>query len=164
MILSIIVAMASDRAIGGGGKLLWHLPSDLKRFKALTSGHPILMGRKTFESLPCGALPKRRNIVISRKVNQIEGVEVFPSIEDELDVLSEEAEVFVIGGGEIYASLLKRADRLYLTEVEALFPDADTHFPSIDEAEWEEVGREEYGPDAQHAYGYLYRELKRKEL
>ena len=110
MLLSIVVAVAKDGAIGKGNDLLWHLPGDLKRFKALTTGHTILMGRKTFESLPNGPLPQRRNVVISRSLQSSDGVEVFASIDEALETLSEsDDEVFVIGGGEIYRQTLERA-------------------------------------------------------
>lgn len=99
MVLSLIVAMDRCRAIGGSNRLLWHLPKDLKRFKSLTMGHPILMGRKTWESLPNGALPNRRNVVISRRLREAKGAEVYSSVEEALVTLNAEDEVFVIGGG-----------------------------------------------------------------
>ena len=142
MLLSIVVAVAKDGAIGKGNDLLWHLPGDLKRFKALTTGHTILMGRKTFESLPNGPLPQRRNVVISRSLQSSDGVEVFASIDEALETLSEsDDEVFVIGGGEIYRQTLERAQRIYLTEVDATFPDAEVFFPKLESREWESSGR-----------------------
>lgn len=161
MILSIIVAQASNRAIGKDNDLLWHLPSDLKRFKALTTGHTILMGRKTFESLPKGALPNRRNVVISRSVTRIDGAEVYPSLEQALSALSAQEEVFVIGGGEIYAQTLPLAQRLYLTEVHASYPEAHTFFPAIALEEWQEQERIEQEQDEKHAHSYTYRLLTR---
>lgn len=161
MILSIIVAQASNRAIGKDNDLLWHLPSDLKRFKALTTGHTILMGRKTFESLPKGALPNRRNVVVSRSVEQIEGAEVYPSLETALSALSDQDEVFVIGGGEIYEQTLPLAQRLYLTEVHAIYPDAHTFFPPIHADEWQELERIEQEQDERHVHSYTYRLLEK---
>ena len=111
MILSIVVAIALDGAIGRGNDLLWHLPADLKRFKELTTGHTILMGRKTFDSLPRGPLPNRRNIVVSRSLTTREGVEVYPTIEEALKACESDEEVFIIGGGEIYRQLLSPIPR-----------------------------------------------------
>ena len=151
MKLAIVVAVAQDGAIGRGGDLLWHLPADLKRFKALTTGHTILMGRKTFESLPKGALPNRRNVVISRYTSSLPGAEVYPSIADALDALqSLDEEVYVIGGGEIYRQLLPSVERIYLTQVEAIYPDADTFFPELDMSQWREVERTYFAADAQN--------------
>ncbi len=151
MKLAIVVAIAQDGAIGRGGDLLWHLPADLKRFKALTTGHTILMGRKTFESLPKGALPNRRNVVISRHTASLPGAEVYPSIADALEALQPlDEEVYVIGGGEIYRQLLPSVERIYLTRVEATFPDADTFFPELDMSQWREVERTYFAADAQN--------------
>lgn len=151
MKLAIVVAVAQDGAIGRGGDLLWHLPADLKRFKALTTGHTILMGRKTFESLPKGALPNRRNVVISRHTVSLPGAEVYPSIADALEALQPlDEEVYVIGGGEIYRQLLPRTERIYLTRVETTFPDADTFFPELDMSQWREVERTYFAADAQN--------------
>lgn len=151
MTLSIVVAMARDRAIGRNNDLLWHLPADLRRFKALTTGHSILMGRRTWESLPNGALPKRRNIVVSRSLQATEGAELYTSIEAALQALesSSQEEVFVIGGGEIYQQLLPQAHRLYLTVVEGEYPEADTFFPEINQADWE-ITHEAYQPQDEH--------------
>lgn len=161
MILSIIVAQASNRAIGKDNELMWHLPSDLKRFKDLTTGHSILMGRKTFESLPKGALPNRRNVVISRSIQSLEGAEVYPSLEQALETLSDQDEVFVIGGGEIYEQTLALAQRLYLTEVHASYPEAHTFFPPIQTEEWQELERIEQEQNDKHAHSYTYRLLTR---
>ena len=151
MKLAIVVAVAQDGAIGRGGDLLWHLPADLKRFKALTTGHTILMGRKTFESLPKGALPNRRNFVISRHTASLPGAEVYPSIADALEALQPlDEEIYVIGGGEIYRQLLPRTERIYLTRVEVTYPDADTFFPELDMNQWREVERTYFAADAQN--------------
>lgn len=139
MKLSIIVAMARDRAIGRDNDLLWRLPKDLKRFRALTTGHTILMGRKTWESLPNGALPDRRNVVVSRHLSVLPGAEVYASIEAALAAVAADEEIFVIGGGQLYRDMLPMVSRIYLTEVEAEYPDADTYFPELVREEWEIV-------------------------
>lgn len=163
MILSLIVATARNRAIGRAGSLPWHLSADLKRFKALTIGHTILMGRKTFESLPNGALPHRRNIVISRGVDRLEGAEVFATIETALEELRTEEEVFVIGGGQIYQQLLSRASKLYITEVDTLVTDADTFFPEWSPDEWEVLERLAQPRDERNEYDSTYLELRRRQ-
>ena len=152
MILSIIVAVASDGAIGRANDLLWHLPADLKRFKELTTGHTILMGRKTFESLPRGPLPNRRNIIISRSLPAQPGAEVYPTIQQALEACASDGEVFIIGGGEIYRQLLPNTERIYLTRVQASFPDAEVFFPELDPTEWVEEAREVYPRDERNEY------------
>lgn len=135
--ISIIVAAAADNAIGKAGGLIWHIPADLKRFKSLTMGHAIVMGRKTWQSLPKGALPGRRNIVISRDpAFNAPGAEIFTSLEDALAECAGDTEIFVIGGGQIYAHALEYATRVYMTRVAACFPDADTFFPELPGNEW----------------------------
>lgn len=138
MTLSIIAAINQKRGIGYQNKLLYWLPNDLKRFKALTTGHTILMGRHTFESLPKGALPNRRNVVLSRKDLHFEGTECFHTLEEALKSCKEEEEVFIIGGATLYTEALPLADRLYLTEVEDDQVPADTFFPEIDRHIWQE--------------------------
>lgn len=152
MTLSIIVAIASDGAIGRANDLLWHLPADLKRFKELTTGHTILMGRKTFESLPHGPLPNRRNIIISRSLPTQPGAEVYPTIQQALEACASDGEVFIIGGGEIYRQLLPNTERIYLTRVQASFPDAEVFFPELDPTEWIEEAREVYPRDERNEY------------
>ncbi len=152
MILSIIVAVASDGAIGRANDLLWHLPADLKRFKELTTGHTILMGRKTFESLPRGPLPNRRNIIISRSLPAQPGAEVYPTIQQALEACASDEEVFIIGGGEIYRQLLPNTERIYLTRVQASFPDAEVFFPELDPTEWIKEAREVYPRDERNEY------------
>lgn len=125
MRLALIAALAGNRVIGKDGKLPWHISEDLKRFKRLTTGHPVLMGRKTFESLG-GPLPKRRNIVLTRKPPQ--GIESYDSVASALTALATEDLVFVLGGGEVYAQLIGKADLLYLTEIEKDY-DGDAYFP-----------------------------------
>lgn len=141
--ISIIVAVASNGVIGCHNRLIWHISEDLKRFKALTTGHPIVMGRKTYESIG-RPLPGRLNIVVSRQNDlRIEGVEVVGSIEDAVKRAGVADEIFVIGGGEIYRQALPIADKLYMTRVEQS-PGGDTFFPAISPAEWCEVAREKH--------------------
>jgi dihydrofolate reductase len=148
--IAFVVAIARNGVIGRQGGLPWRLPSDLKRFKAITMGKPIIMGRKTWESLPKRPLPGRENIVITRQSNyQAEGAKIVATIEDGLRLAESSGpeEIAIIGGGEIYRSLFNRADRLYLTEVE-LEAEGDTFFPAINPSEWRESAREwhEQGP------------------
>lgn len=152
MTLSIIIAIASDGAIGRANDLLWHLPADLKRFKELTTGHTILMGRKTFESLPRGPLPNRRNIIISRSLPTQPGAEIYPTIQQAMEACASDEEVFIIGGGEIYRQLLPNTERIYLTRVQASFPDAEVFFPELDPTEWIEEAREVYPRDERNEY------------
>lgn len=162
MILSIIVAIGRNNEIGRGNDLLWRLPADMKHFREITTGHTVLMGRKTFESLPKGALPNRRNIVVSRDTNlQIPDAEVYPSLDAALLKTLNDDEVFIIGGAQIYEQLFPDADKLYLTKVNASFPDADTYFPTIDYSQWREVGRETHLADEKNPYAYTFIELER---
>jgi dihydrofolate reductase len=137
--ISIIVAIAENNAIGKDNKLLWHLSEDLKRFKRLTSGHTVIMGRNTFLSLPNGALPNRKNIVISdQDGEQFEACEMAYSIEDALLLAGSDDECFIMGGGMVYRQMLPVAGKLYLSRVHKAF-EADTFFPEIDFSEWEET-------------------------
>ncbi|XZG71694.1 dihydrofolate reductase [Chitinibacteraceae bacterium HSL-7] len=139
MALGLIVALASNRVIGIDNKLPWHLPEDLKHFKALTMGKPMIMGRKTFQSLP-GLLPGRRHLVVSRNQDwRAEGAEVYHSLEAALAGAGDDA--MVIGGANLYAQALEVVDTLYLTEV-SLAPEGDAYFPEVDEQAWQEVARE----------------------
>ena len=136
MNISIIVAIAENRAIGFENKLLYWLPNDLKRFKALTTGHTIIMGRKTFESLPKGALPNRRNIVLSRQDIEFPGAERYASLETALAQCQNEEEIFIIGGGLIYAQFIDHAKRVYLTEIDGEDSEADVFFPEFDKSKY----------------------------
>ena len=143
--LNIIACISKKhRAIGYQNRLLYTIPSDMTRFRMLTTGHVIIMGRKTFESLPNGALPNRHNIVISKTREQIAGCEVFGSLEEALEARKEAAEdeCFIIGGASIYEQALSFADKLYLTIVEKEPEHADTFFPEINPAEWEVTEKE----------------------
>lgn len=143
--LALFAAISTNNCIGKNNDLPWHLPEDLKRFKALTSGHVVLMGRKTWESIPekFRPLPKRKNIVITRQENYSvpEGVDCFSSIDAALDAYSNHM-VFSIGGGEIYRQTIEKADELYITHVDQ-HVDGDAFFPEIDENVWEEIERDE---------------------
>ncbi|MDR7267781.1 dihydrofolate reductase [Pelomonas saccharophila] len=141
--ITLVAAVAKDGAIGRDNALLWHLPEDMARFKALTSGKPVVMGRRTWDSIPARfrPLPGRRNLVVSRSVSELPGAEVFTSLEAALAACAAEPETCVIGGGEIYALALPRADRLALTEVDVVFPDADRHFPAWPRDQFIEASR-----------------------
>ena len=149
MIISIIVAVAENGIIGNGGQMPWHISEDLKRFKRITSGHPVVMGRKTFESIGSRPLPNRTNIVVSRNtaLTVPEGVVLVES----LDVLERfgaaDEEVFIIGGGEIYRQAMPMADKLYLTRIAAR-PEGDTRFPEIDPDTWRMVWHEAHPASA----------------
>lgn len=151
--ITIIAAIAENNAIGLNGKLLYWLPADLRRFKALTTGHTIIMGRKTFESLPKGALPNRRNIVLSRSKRDFPAAETFASLNEALAAcnLSEGAEdVYIIGGASVYAEALPLADRLCLTEVHDTPNEADAFFPKFNREEWNVTFREAHEKDEKH--------------
>ncbi len=161
--ISLIVAVADNGAIGKQQDLLCHLPNDLKRFKAITLGHTIVMGRRTFESLPKGALPGRTNVVVTRQADASwENTVVVHSI-DEVLADSADKELFVIGGGMLYAQTIGRAHRLYITHIHHEFADADTFFPSFNPNEWCEIEREEHQADERHPYDYTFVTYERKE-
>ncbi len=135
--INIIAIVAHGGAIGRGGDQPFHISADFKRFKQLTLGHPVVMGRRTFDALPTGALPGRRNIVITRSEDfTAPGVETALSLDNALELCGDANEIFIIGGGQIYAQSILLADRLLLTEVNADVEDADTFFPSIDSTTW----------------------------
>ena len=159
MIVSIIVAIAENRAIGKNNQLLWHMPNDLKHFKEITSGRTIIMGRKTFDSVG-KPLPKRRNIVVTRQDITIPGCEVVKSIEDGLALCAGDDEVFIGGGAEIYREAMKLTDCIYLTIIHKVF-DADTFFPEINMDEWTEISREDYQPDEKNPFPYSFISLQR---
>jgi dihydrofolate reductase len=162
MKISLIVAVAEDRAIGDKGNLLWHLSSDLKRFKAITTGHTIIMGRKTYDSLPNGALPNRRNIVISRQLKSLKDAEVYSDIDEALKATSDEDIVYIIGGGEIYKKTFPRADELHITLVHKSYPEADTRFPEWKLTDWNILKQEQIGQDEKNELDSVYYHLTRK--
>ncbi len=158
--VSIIAAVASNRAIGFDNKLIYWLPNDLKRFKALTMGHTIVMGRRTFESLPKGALPNRRNIVLSRRGATFPGAETFSSLEEALHAVPPDEMVYIIGGASVYEQALPLASSLCLTEVDDVPPQADAFFP--DYSDWTPVHSEPHEPDEKHAFAYKFTDYIRK--
>ena len=141
--LSIIACISqTNRAIGYQNRLLYHIKSDLTRFRELTTGHAIIMGRKTYESLPNGALPHRRNIVVSRSMQEMEGCEVYPNLDAALKAAESPQEIFIIGGESIYRQSLPAAHKLYLTVVDDAPQQADAFFPEINPEEWELIEKE----------------------
>lgn len=159
--ISIIAAVAKNRAIGYKNKLIYWLPNDLKRFKALTTGHTIIMGRNTFLSLPKGALPNRRNIVLSRSQNSFEGCDVFVSLEKALAHCAPDEDIYIIGGASVYRQALPLADRLCLTEIDDTPAEADTFFPPYED-DWQEESREDHPIDDRHAFPYAFVDYIRK--
>ena len=160
--ISIIVAIAQNYAIGKDNQLLWHISRDLKRFKHITSGHRVIMGKKTYESLPVRPLPNRTNIIISDiPGDQYEGAVVVDSIEAALEYCKDGEESFIIGGGSIYRQFLEHANRLYLTLVEQDF-EGDIFFPEIDFSEWELKEEEAYGPEGENNFSYSFKVYEKK--
>lgn len=161
--LSIIVAVAENNAIGKDNDLIWYISDDLKRFKRLTTDHTILMGRKTYESLPSGALPKRTNVVITRDQSlELDKCVMLHSIEEAIEKYKDsEEEVFVIGGGSIYEKMLPYAQKLYLTKVHENF-DADVFFPEINMEEWIISDEENHSKGEKNEYDYSFIDLVRK--
>lgn len=159
--VSIIVAINRNNGIGYKNELLYWLPNDLKRFKSLTTGHTIIMGRKTFESLPKGALPNRRNIVLSSRDVTFPGAEGFHSLQDALDACKGEEEIFIIGGASLYKEAMAVADRLYITEIEDAEKEADAFFPEISKEQWHEKSRECHPTDEKHLYSYCFCDYER---
>jgi dihydrofolate reductase len=154
MIVSQIAAMSENHVIGKDNQLLWHMPNDLKHFKNTTSGHTVIIGRKTFESVG-KPLPKRRNIIITRQHITIEGCEVVNSIEAALALCAGEEEVFIVGGAEIYKLSLHLTDRVYLTIIHHHF-DGDSFFPEISQNVWKELSRENHPADDKNAFAYSF--------
>ncbi len=160
MLLSFVVAMADNRVIGRAGGLPWHLRADLRYFKRITMGKPIIMGRRTHESIG-RPLPGRHNIVISRNpAYQAPGCTVVDSTDAALTTAGAAEEIMIIGGGSLYRETLPRASRLYLTEVHAS-PEGDVTFPELDPAEWREVSRESHPADAANDHPYSFVVLER---
>ncbi|WP_179354226.1 dihydrofolate reductase [Winogradskyella vidalii] len=161
--LTIIVAAGEDNAIGKDNDLIWHLSDDLKHFKALTNGHHIIMGRKTFESFP-KPLPNRTHIVITRQKDYTapDGVIIVNSLEDALDAARYDKQPFVIGGGEIYKQAMPLVEKLEITRVHSTFENADAFFPEIDASKWLEVKRTTHDADEKHAYSFSFITYLRK--
>ena len=160
--LSIIVAIAQNGTIGDKNALLWHIKEDMRFFRTTTSGHPVIMGRKTFESLGSKPLPKRKNIVITRSDVVFEGAFVANSLEEAIEMAGDDAEIFIMGGAQIYAKALDVADRMYITRVERDY-EGDTSFPAIDFSQWELVSEERYerGEDYDAPFAFLTYDKRR---
>lgn len=155
--ISIVAALADDFAIGYKKKLPWNLPADMKHFKNLTTGHTVVMGKRTFESLPNGPLPNRTNIVLTTMLSEgvVEGYFEADSLEDALELCSNAEQLFVIGGAAVYQQCMDSVDSMYLTWVHGDFK-ADTYFPEIDFSKWKEVSREDHPADEKNEYPYSF--------
>ena len=161
--ISIIVAIAENYAIGKKGDLLCHLPADLKHFKLITSGKTVLMGERTFFSLPKHPLPNRRNIVLTDVAGKtFEGAEVAYSIDELVDKVQGEEEAFVIGGGMVYRQMMPLADKLYITHIHHSWEDADTFFPEIDPAVWKQLSAERHEADDNNPFDFTFAEYGRR--
>ncbi|MDR0698981.1 MAG: dihydrofolate reductase [Tannerella sp.] len=162
--ISIIVAIAENRAIGANNGLLCKLPNDMKRFRELTTGHTVIMGRKTFESLPKGALPNRTNIVITKNKEAVfENCKIFNNIRGAIKEYDNGEEVFIIGGASIYNQAIDLADKMYVTQVHHSFGNADTFFPEINEDKWIMTEQEDFQIDDKHLYPYTFQTYIRKK-
>lgn len=159
--LTLIVGMAKNRAIGTDNRMLWHLPRDLKHFKKITTGHPVIMGRLTYESIG-KALPNRTNIVVSRRKDWFEeGILIVGSLKEALKFAKKiDDEVYVIGGGNIYAQTIDLADALEVTEVNTEI-DAEVYFPEIDFKKWKKTSEECFEKDEQHPFDYCFQKFER---
>lgn len=155
--ISLIAAIGKNNELGKGNTLLWHMPADMKYFTKTTLLHPVVMGRKTFESIG-KPLSNRRNIVITRDLSyKKEGIEIKHSLNEVLDLFPDNnEEIFIIGGAELYKQTIPIADKLYITHIDAEDRDADTFFPEINKKEWQEIFREEHEPDEKNAYRYAF--------
>jgi dihydrofolate reductase len=161
VILSLIVAVAKNNVIGDGNKLLWHLPADLRHFKALTMGSSIIMGRKTYESIG-KPLPGRKNIIVTRsEYFKADGCTVVNSLQEAVDLCQKESEVFIIGGGEVYKQAIHAADRIYLTRIYQEF-EGEIVFPEINFSEWKLVKYVKHHADEKNAYEYSFAEYERQ--
>jgi dihydrofolate reductase len=162
--ISIIAAVADNLAIGYKKQIPWYLPADLKRFKEITTGHTLIMGKKTFESLPSGPLPNRKNIVLTSMLSEgvVEDYFEANSIDDALELSSNAEKVFIIGGSAIYKQFMEHAETMYITWVHGEFV-ADTFFPDVDFSLWNEVSREEHLPDEKNPHKYAFVVYERKK-
>ena len=161
--IALIVAVANNNVIGRGNTIPWHCPADLQYFKRTTMGAPVLMGRKTYESLKIKPLPGRQNIVITRDKNyNCEGCELAPSIDDALQLSSEAERVFIIGGEEIYQQILDRADELYITYIDANV-EGDRYFPNIAMDDWKLIKEEHHAADEKNPYNLRFTQFVRQQ-
>ncbi len=158
--ISIIVAIAQNGTIGDKNSLLWHIKEDMRFFRTTTSGHAVVMGRKTFESLGLRPLPKRTNIVITRADRSFDGALTAHSLQEAISLAGDDEEIFIIGGAQIYAEALKVADRIYITHVEHDY-EGDTSFPLIDLSEWRLVASERYERGEEYEYPFEFRTYDR---
>lgn len=158
--ISIIVAVAENGVIGGDNSLLWHISEDLRNFKRITSGHPVVMGRKTFESLG-RPLPGRTNVVVSRSVAAIDGCTVKGSLAEAVDMFPDDEEVFIIGGAQVYAQALGIAGRIYITRVGRSY-EGDTSFPEWDRSGWRLTSRKEFPRGETYPYPFAFEEYERR--
>ncbi len=163
MTISIIVAISENNVIGKNNDLIWHISEDLKRFKKLTSGHSIIMGRKTYESLPFKPLPKRKNIILSFKDIKFEGAYVVNNLEDAIKLCEGEDEIFICGGAEIYKRFIPLVDKLYITKVHKKF-EGDTFFPKINYNEWKLIERSKRLYDKNSDLDYTFLDYTKNEL
>lgn len=159
--LSIIVAIAQNGVIGDKNSLLWHIKEDMRFFRTTTSGHAVIMGRKTFESLGSKPLPKRTNIVITRSDSEFEGALTAHSLEEAVAMAKGDDEAFIIGGAQIYAQALDVADRMYITLVERDYA-GDTSFPEIDFSKWELIGEQRYERGETFEYPFTFKTYQRR--
>lgn len=160
--ITLIAAVSRNLAIGFENKLLYWLPNDMKRFRQLTTGHTIIMGRLTFESFPKGALPNRRNVVLSHQNISIPGAEVFDSIDSALASCTKDEDVYILGGASVYAQALPYADKLCLTEVDDCPAQADAYFPAFNPDDWDKVIVEEHVADEKHAFPFRFVDYLKK--
>lgn len=161
--ISIIVAVSDNLAIGRAGDMPWHISADLKYFKRTTKGHTVVMGRRTWESIGCRPLPGRRNIVVSRTMAAEEGYEVAPSLPEALMMAAGGGEIFIMGGGRLYAEAIDLADRLYVTHVHTKIEDADTFFPDFTTRDWARISISETETDPATGLSYEFAVYERKE-
>jgi len=170
--MTIIAAITRDLALGRAGDMIYHISADLRRFKQITMGHPLVMGRRTFESFPNGPLPGRRNAVVTRDAAYVPAgvevsrqpsapsevgsprIEVYPTLEDAIKAVGDDA--MVVGGGQVYAQAMPLADTLEITEIDATAPDADTHFPDIDPTRWRLTAATDWQTDPRTAVSFRY--------
>jgi dihydrofolate reductase len=163
--VSIIAATGINRELGRANGLLWRLPADMKHFKTLTTGHAVIMGRKTFESLPYGALPERTNVVITNNQTfKAHGCEVCTSLEEAIAKHTDEDEIFIIGGASIYQQALNFTNKIYLTKVLSTFPDADVFFPKLNNNEWFMTNEEAFPANEKNPFPYIFQTLIKKNF
>ena len=162
--ISLIAAIGKNNELGKKNTLLFNIPLDMKHFRDTTRGHTVVMGRKTFESLPNGPLPNRRNIIITRDIEyRKEGIEIVHSLDEAMKLFENKIEeVFIIGGAEIYKQAINLANKLYMTHVEGEDKEADAFFPIIDKNIWKEIKKESFSSDEKNPYDYSFVEYERK--